>query len=82
MDGQWCPLLWHNLCQDASQDYVRELGLLYIDCAGVQVLPWCVAAFLKLADVVHVGLLSIQVFMLFSEKYVLTDIYCKLVSKF
>eukprot|EP00434_Breviolum_minutum_P030909 symbB.v1.2.027336.t1/scaffold2762.1/size141425/13 len=33
-----------------AEDYVRELGLLYIDC----------------------------VFMLFSEKYVLTDIYCKL----
>jgi len=33
-----------------AEDYIRELGLLYIDC----------------------------VFMLFSEKYVLTDIYCKL----
>jgi len=32
------------------EDYIRELGLLYIDC----------------------------VFMLFSDKYLLTDIYCKL----
>ena len=44
MDVQWCPLPWHNLCEDASQDYVRELGLLYIDCAIVQVRPWCGAA--------------------------------------
>lgn len=37
---------WKQHCED----YIRELGLLYIDC----------------------------VFMLFSEKYTLSDIYCKL----
>jgi len=36
--------------KQSAEDYVREIGLLYIDC----------------------------VFLLFSDKYVLTDIYCKL----
>jgi len=36
--------------KSSAEDYIKELGLLYIDC----------------------------VFMLFSEKYLLTDVYCKL----
>lgn len=41
---------------------MRELGLLYIDCVGQAK---------RESRRFH------EVFMLFSEKYVLTDIYCK-----